>query len=997
MFLNCKTYFSLRYGTFTTKELVHAGVEAGAESLAITNINSTTDAWDFADFCVQAGIRPILGTEIRNDHKFCYILLARNNEGYFQINRFLSQHLIAREDFPDRPADLQDVWIIYALGSVEPDQLEENELIGVQITEINKLYGMNISRWPAKFVIRHPVTFQDDERYKLHRILRAVDLNILGGKLTPEDCAGEHETFQSLANLLIAFHRQPTILTATFQLLESCTITLDFHTDKNKKVYSSSKKNDLKLLRRHTMEGLIYRYGNDNQEALARVEKELKIIDQLNFASYFLITLDFIHESQRLGYYHVGRGSGANSIVAYCLKITDVDPIELDLYFERFLNPGRTSPPDFDIDYSWKDRDEMMAYIFDRYGEDHVALLGMISTFQERAPIREFAKVYGLPESEIEALSEGRVNYKDKSHNQIIKYSAMVLNWPNQLSIHPCGMLISEKPIHYYAACTMLEKPMPVTQMDMFVAEKIGLFKFDILSQRGLGHIRDTFELVSKDREIDIHNIQAFKKDPIINENLVKGNSIGCFYIESPSMRGVLRKLGCDNYLTLVAASSIIRPGVGSSGMMYQYIWRSHHPGEFEYLHPIMEELLKETYGVMVYQEDVIKVGHYFGGLSLEDADILRRAMSGKYRGNAEMLRIQSTFIANCQQKGYPEAVYLEVWRQMASFAGYSFSKAHSASFAVESYQSLYLKTYFPVEFMVSVINNFGGFYTRELYFQQLKKIGVHIHRPCVNISEELTIIHKRMVYPGLGLVKGLRSKTMAIILEQRNLNGLFSDLEDFMKRTGILSTQLELLIDVGAFDFTGRTKKQLLWDACLLIASAQNYNASRLLLFETDRTEYKLPALLDNRIDDLYSDIVNLRFTTDDIFNLVDIDLSEYLLSSELKDHIGKKVQCLGYLICIKHTYTKKVKRSMYFGTWQDAEGEWLDSIHFPNSAAKYPFKKSGFYRLIGMVTIEFGVISLNVTEMYKVGVKSALNREIIIEGKPWQETDVIEDKTDI
>ncbi|MCK7557370.1 hypothetical protein MKQ70_21135 [Chitinophaga sedimenti] len=238
--------------------------------------------------------------------------------------------------------------------------------------------------------------------------------------------------------------------------------------------------------------------------------------------------------------------------------------------------------------------------------------------------------------------------------------------------------------------------------------------------------------LVKQHRQIsvDINDVKSFMEDEHVKQNLRQVNTIGCFYIESPGMRQLLQKLRCDNYLTLVAASSIIRPGVAQAGMMRQYVQNFHHPEKTEYLHPIMKELLNETYGVMVYQEDVIRVAHQFADLELADADTLRRAMAGKYRGEENFRKIREQFFDNCDRLGRERSVSEEVWRQISSFANFSFSKAHSASFAVESYQSLFLKTYFPAEFMVAVINNFGGFYNRELYFRELSKTGVTIHPP---------------------------------------------------------------------------------------------------------------------------------------------------------------------------------------------------------------------------------------------------------------------------
>ena len=300
------------------------------------------------------------------------------------LNRLLTHHLQLKEPFPDRPVPDADaaVWVIYPLGRLQPQQLEGNELIGVQPSEVTKLFSVDVAAYSTKFVIRQPVTFKDKVGYNLHRLLRAIDHNILLSKQTFDQITAPTETFLSPAVILKDFQRYPQIVTNTLQVMDTCHYEVDLVTDKTKKTFSASKKDDRILLEKLAMDGLRYRFGPHNREAERRVRKELQIIDSLGFNAYFLITWDVIRYAQSRGFYHVGRGSGANSIVAFCLQITDVNPIELDLYFERFLNPYRTSPPDFDIDFSWQDRDEVIDYIFKRYGEAHVALLGMYSTFQ---------------------------------------------------------------------------------------------------------------------------------------------------------------------------------------------------------------------------------------------------------------------------------------------------------------------------------------------------------------------------------------------------------------------------------------------------------------------------------------------------------------------------------------------------------------------------------------------------------------------------------------
>ncbi len=969
MYLNCKTYFSFHYGTFGTEELVKKASGLGVSQLALTNINNTCDAWDFVDYCRQYQVKPVVGAEIRNGSELCYILLAKNNQGLELINRFISEHLQQNKPFPRRP-DLSDIFCIYPFGSLPVSELQAHELIGVQMTEVNKLFGLSVQIHAHKYVIRHPVSFQDATHYNLHRLLRAIDKNIILSKQDPTDLAGKNEIFCAPAELFEAFQQYPSVITNTMKLMESCSVEIEFHTDKTKKIFSSSREDDRQLLRKLAFDGITLRYGEHNRTARERVEKELAIIDQMDFNAYFLITWDIVRYAQNRAFFFVGRGSGANSIVAYCLQITDVNPIELDLYFERFLNPSRSSPPDFDLDFSWKDRDEIIDYIFKRHGRDHVCLLGSYATFQTRAILRELGKVFGLPKEEIDQLDSGNLK-DDKIQRQILFYGNLLRNFPNHLSIHAGGMLISEKPVYHYTVTELPPKNFCTSQIDMFVAEKIGLFKLDILSQRGLGHIRETMDLVKKNQNIsiNIHDIEKFKKDPRVADQIRSADTIGCFYIESPGMRQLLKKLSCDDYLTLVAASSIIRPGVAQSGMMKQYIYRFHHPDDFEYLHPKMKELLEETYGVMVYQEDVIKVAHHFGGLDLAEADVLRRAMSGKYRGRKQFEEIKAKFFLNCRERKYPESTTAEVWRQIESFGGFSFSKAHSASFAVESYQSLFLKTYFPVEFMVAVINNFGGFYSRELYFHELKKTGASIQAPCVNRSVNLTTVSGITVIMGFIHVQGLEEHLIQSLIENRMKMGEFENLSDFIERVSPGMEQLNILIRIGAFRFSGKTKKELLWEANFLHKKNTSPSTTG-FLFHEEPLHFKLPELIQHPLDDALDEIELLGFPLCNIFELSMEDPLNFLPARELPHCLGKQVSIMGYLVTSKPVNTI-TNETMHFHTFLDAEGEWLDCIFFPATSRYFPVTGKGFYAMKGKVVDEFGVYSVEVTECRKIGLR--------------------------
>lgn len=969
MYLNCKTFYSFCYGTFSTTALVEAAVEQGVSTLALTNINSTYDHWEFVKLCREHHVKPVLGIEFRNADKFLYIILAKNNQGLTWLNEFLSEHLLAKKDFPSSPHASQDTFVVYD-SSKDPKELLSNERIGIRPSEINKLW--NLADF-SPYVILQPVTIQNKDHYYLHCLLRSIDNNVLLSALKKEACCERDETFITPSKLLAAFKQYPSLVTNTYKLLDDCSIEMDFHVDKTRQVYGGSKEDDFILLEKLASAGLTRRYGKKNKKALARLQSELEVIRNLGFIGYFHINYDFVRFADSQGYYHVGRGSGANSIVAYCLGITDVDPLALNLYFERFLNPERTSPPDFDIDFSYTDRDEVIDYIFKRYGKKHVALLGSCPTFKSDSIIRQLGKVYGLPDEEIKAFQRTRIPTCAKT-KKIAVYGGLMRGFPYTPSLHPCGILISERPIYEYMSLFMPPKGFQTALMDMFTAEDIGLNKFDVLSQRGLGHIKECQQLIKRNygKEIDIHNTAPFFNDPKIKDQIREANTIGCFYIESPAMRSLLKKLKCDDYITLVAASSIIRPGVAQSGMMRTYIERYHNPEKVEYIHPTFKEHLSETFGVMVFQEDVIKIAHFYGGLSLGKADILRRAMSGKYRSLNKFNEIKKEFFESAVALGRDPIEVAEVWRQMESFAGYSFNKAHSASFAVESYMSLYLKTYFPQEFMVAVINNFGGFYSRELYFLELLKCGGDIHLPCVNHSDHYTNIHNQKVYVGFIHIKGLQNKLIEALLEERNQNGAFTSLTDFIERTNPGLEQLNILIRIGAFRFTGKTKKTLLWEANFLQKKATVEAPEVQSMFnEPLQFGFELPQLSDDPIDDLYDQMEIMNFCTTNPFALVDEDPNKYVSAKDMARYSGKTITMLAYFIARKHVITKN-DDAMFFGTFVDSNLDWIDTVHFPDAAKRHPLHSSGFYKIKGKVAEDFGVYSLEVSWMEKVGYKN-------------------------
>jgi DNA polymerase-3 subunit alpha len=987
MFLNCHTAFSFKYGTLPVDKLFDEAKKYGVRKLILTEINNTASYIEMLRLCEErkpgsplAGENACeleigVGIEFRQEHDLRYIILAQNNNGFEKINRFLSHHNHENKKFPERAPVIDNTFVIYPFGKTEPEQLRSNEFIGIRKHQLNQ-FALYTARkeFPEKFVILHPVTFASKTDFNTHRLLRAIDNNTLLSKLPAHEQAHPEEVMMKEEELEFHYRAYPELIRTTKKLMEQCSIHFDLKADKNKKTVLGSPQADWDFLVTNAWEGFQSRYDVSRPDLRERFERELNIINKKGFCAYYLIAYDLIRYAKERGFDYVGRGSGANSVVAYCLGITNVDPIELDLYFERFLNMERSSPPDFDLDFSWDNRDEVYDYLFSTHGHDHVCLLGTHVTYQKRSVLRELGKVFGLPKAEIDAIVEEPHRYRNRDHitELIFRYADKIKDLPANISIHAGGVLITEKPIYAYTALELPPKGYPVSHFEMHNAEDMGIYKFDILSQRGLGHLKETVKHVKRNQgiEVDIHRFSDFKKDEKIKDLMRNSKAMGCFYVESPAMRMLLGKLQCEDYLTLVAASSIIRPGVARSGMMRAYIERFHtvrKGGTYEAIHPLMDNLMRETYGVMVYQEDVIKVAHHFAKLSLTEADVLRRGMSGKYRSREEFRRVQDKFFENCRSQKYPEPVIERVWFEIESFSGYSFAKGHSASYAVESYQSLFLKAHYPLEFMVGVINNFGGFYRTEFYFHEARMNGASIAAPCINQSDYLTTIYGKQIYIGFIHLKSLETKIAQHIALEREHHGRYRSLNDFMRRIPAGLEQVRLLIRVGAFRFTGKSKQKLLWEALLYYSNTRNHMKNTSELFDTEPNEYPLPALQRNELEDAFDEIELLGFPLCDPFKLVATNDYGNTNARELLPKLGTVVTILGYVVTTKNTSTLKGEL-MHFGTFYDRQGEVFDTVHFPDVARKFPFRGRGFYFIQGEVVEDFGIPMIEVISMEKI-----------------------------
>ena len=601
------------------------------------------------------------------------------------------------------------------------------------------------------------------------------------------------------------------------------------------------------LLRELCRQGLNWRYGEGRygQRHLQRLDYELGVIEALGYTSYFLAVCDIVRAAGRRGIPWVGRGSAANSLVSYLLGLTPVDPIALNMYFERFLNPERKSPPDIDIDFSSKRRDDILKYVYERWGADRVAMISTHVTFRARGAFREVGKVFGLGDREITQIARHLPHTSARNLQSVkrdfpelagIDLSAEPYCWmlplasrlngcPRHLGIHCGGIVIAPGKLTDFTALARTAKGLAVTQYEMFSVEDVGLIKIDLLGNCGLDALEDTLvSLAKRGVRPPVGDLETVVTDPATVEMISEGRTMGCFYIESPGMRGLLKRLRTRTFLEVTAASSVIRPGVAESGMMQEYIRRVRGEAPKQPTHPLMQRLLPETHGVMIYQEDVIKVAHELAGMSLAEADLLRRAMSGKLRGRDAMNEVRDNFIAGCEKNGVAVQSALQIWHQVASFCGYAFCKAHSASFATLSYKVAYLKAHYPAEYMAAVLSHGGGFYGPRAYLSECERLGLRVLPPDVNHSAREYRAESTVDGPagnghgpdavrvGLGVVKGVRSALIERIIRERQARGQFRALPEFIRRTRPHLAELQVLVQCGALDSLGMSRPELMW-----------------------------------------------------------------------------------------------------------------------------------------------------------------------------------------
>ncbi len=826
--LTVHSAYSLLEGLCLPSELVQAAAACDMPALGLTDHRLLTGMVEFVSACKQASIQPLLGLEIDlaaenlADPSTRLTLFATNLEGWGSLCR-LSSALMTNLPAETEMVGLKTVCTleqlsIYskALLAVAPPNGSLNDQYFSQLTTIfpNNVFlaledpssGLPVTRLARQLrvpvVAAPPVYYLKPEQAQLQRTVSAIRLNTTLAKLPAAAAAPMPASFLTPSELAVRFRSFPATLAATEEIVARCKFDLPLGIARMPKVPLPPGVTAAEHLRQKAEAGAVQLYGKITAAIQARLDHELTVIHRQGYEPIFLIVEELLGYARHANIPYSSRGSAASSLVAHCLGITSPDPLRLDLYFERFLNPARSTPPDIDTDLCSRRRNDLIQYAFDTFGNDRVAMVSTINRYRPRSAVSDVAKVYGLPPVAAHQLSEQlhysffarreedgeeaepaspfaelRERYPGEPHQRIFADAEALLKLPRHLSVHPGGLIVSPGPL------TDLVPVMPsggkrvmITQFDLDAVETLGLVKIDLLGIRGLTVLGDVAQFIHTNQTGQFSSpLAVLDSTPTIDAatslRLEKGQTIGCFQIESPGMRATLRDIHARTEDDLLAALALYRPGPIQGGLRDVFVRRFKGEEPVVHLHPALEPLLGDTYGVILYQEQVLRIAHTLAGFSLAEADLLRRAMS-HFDPGKQMRQLEEKFITAAQQNARisPE-VGAHIWDLMAAFAGYGFPKAHAASYAQVAWRSAWCKSHFPAEFMAAVLANWGGYYSQRVYLIEARRMGLVVRPPHVNYSiDNFSVVvsspqndlpASKTLYMGLEQIRDLTHRTI--------------------------------------------------------------------------------------------------------------------------------------------------------------------------------------------------------------------------------------------
>ncbi|MEE4351577.1 MAG: DNA polymerase III subunit alpha [Desulfatiglans sp.] len=997
--LNVHSHYSKGWGIPTIEELCGAAKEMGLKQLALTDTNGLYGLIFFIQTARDMGIEPIVGSEIVCGPRRA-VLLVKSRKGYENLSQIISaRHCHKDFDLIDTLKERRQGLIVLSddlllLKSLKGEGVKDLYVEMSPGYQMAACYAFS-RKTGIPPVATNRVYLIKKDQFPLHLVLRAVALNSKLSRLSSDDTCREHNLLNSSQAMIDQFPHAPAAIANTLKIAEACLADWDL----DRIIFPCFDNLDddeaFDHLYKATLKGCRERYGRITAPVKERVAHEMRIIREKNFAHYFLVVADITKKARR----SCGRGSAAASIVSYALGITHVDPIRHNLFFERFLNPGRMDPPDIDVDFAWDERDRVIDYVFARYGNRRAAMVANHNTFGARSAIREVAKVLGLTDREIgqvidkigfgwhlRAIGDKLATHPKmrgiefkKPWTDILHIASRLEDHFNHLSTHCGGLVVVPDEIRRYCPVEISQKGLQVLQWEKDSVEDGGLVKIDILGNRSLAVIRDALDLVEKNynRRIDYARLNPID-DMRTMRIFYEGRTMGVFYFESPATRQVLTKVGSlfsfedyqkmDHFHLNVVITSIIRPAANES----IHTWLSRLQGDpWEPPHLLLGPVLEETLGVMVFQEQLSQAAIYLAGFDPGEADTLRKVVCKKNR-EKKLRDFYARFVEGAQKRGVESRVIEEVWHMMMGFDGYSFCKPHSASYTLVAYKSAFLRAHYPAEFMASVISNGGGYYSTFGYLSEARRMGLKILGPDINRSEIKYTGKKREIQVGLMQLKALSQESREAILCERDKNGPFLSLEDFLDRLGgvVHLQETRILIKGGCFDKIDRRKSRpdLIWEA---------------LGFFHQKREDQNPGLFDHlqqpgpfigpprRYAPCRRDLM-LQHESETLGFLLSIHPLQqyrgvlkhldYIPAKDLPDWVGKEVTTVGWQITGKTVHARD-GRTMKFVTFEDLTALY-ETVFFPKAYNRFCHMLNGArpYLMKGRVEKQFGAITLTI-----------------------------------
>ena len=939
--LNTHSIYSKMRGTIPLMKLITRTKRLHMSHIALTEVNGLWGFIRFVQLAKEQGIKAIAGTNLITEMDNV-ILLAENQTGYENMCRIIS----SIHDDPD--ASIPNLLVLFHSGLfilahqdsvlVSLATFIPNSHLFVELRpSISEAKAQALANtYQLEIIATGDVYFLNKEDYHTHRILRTIDLNTTLSQLPPNETKDQRHFFRSEKEMIDLFPSSMAAINNSQYLAERCktdwTYTNTIFPDLSLK--NTHRAN--KALRSLVTTGAQERYGKINGLLKKRINYELSLITQKGFAPYFLIVRDIVRQTEST----IGRGSGAASVVSYCLYITQVDPLRYNLQFERFIHPERMNMPDIDIDFPWDERDKILDYIFNKYSTERSAMVSSQVFLQPRSSIREVSKVYGLAEEEIKAITK-RIGYYsrraelvkwvrndrrfknldlDDTLMEILKYSEKVMGAFRVSSVHPGGVIIVPDEIRKYVPVLTAPKGVQIVEWEKDQVEDSGLLKIDILGNRSLAVVRDTLKQVGlyRNEYMDYHKIQPV--GDLRTEDLMKtGRTMGVFYIESPATRQLLAKAGKVDFEHVVIYSSIIRPAANRyTNLMLDRI----HGQSWKLLHQDLE-CLAESYGIMVYEEQVSMVARKIAGFSYAESDYLRKVISKPALEHA-IPRWKRKFISGAVNRGYTAKLAQTLWQMIQSFSGYSFCKPHSASYAMLSFTCAYLKAYFPAEFLAAVIANQGGFYSPYAYLSEARRFGIRIMPPHINRSFREYRGRKDRIRMGFMAIRNLQAKAIDAILNERK-SGDFASLADFLARVDIDLSDAMVLTNAGCFVELEPeiTHKDIA------------FRTAHFYLQNENREPLTVPTLTGNLSRQekrkLEIDTFGFPISEHPLLNYLPYLGKRIKKAKDIHLYIGKTIALAGIAITRKITATRN-RQPMEFVTFED-ETDLYECVMFPEA----------------------------------------------------------------